>query len=223
MFGEYRYSQVHGLKDTNEHFFTCSCKPPYLGTPLFLHNGVLHFTLYSIPITKDPFWPADKPSPDIIATSVPGWFPYFPYFHPRRIKKRPPRPLFPSLPTISFIFKRLFGSFAAPSPAAMSAAKTKAQGLIDDNAVMVFSKSYCPYCTSTKGLLQSFDANVTVLELDEVGELHASLLLLSLLFSSLPSRSWLARLDAACVRCSGYPSMPAAAYFPVSWCILQCI
>lgn len=55
----------------------------------------------------------------------------------------------------------------------MSAAKTKAQGLIDDNAVMVFSKSYCPYCKTTKGLLQSFDAKVTVLELDEIGELHS--------------------------------------------------
>lgn len=75
--------------------------------------------------------------------------------------------------TISF-FTRLFGSFAAPSPAVMSAAKTKAQGLIDQNAVVVFSKSYCPYCTSSKSLLRSFDANFTVVELDEESEYSTS-------------------------------------------------
>ncbi|KAJ5575208.1 hypothetical protein N7450_009107 [Penicillium hetheringtonii] len=70
-------------------------------------------------------------------------------------------------PTI-YYFRRLFGSFAAPSPAAMSAAKTKAQSLIDENAVVVFSKSYCPYCTSSKGLLSSLDAKFTTVELDQI-------------------------------------------------------
>jgi glutaredoxin 3 len=51
----------------------------------------------------------------------------------------------------------------------MSAAKTKAQKLIDENAVVVFSKSYCPYCTSSKSLLSSFDANFTLVELDQIG------------------------------------------------------
>jgi hypothetical protein len=37
------------------------------------------------------------------------------------------------LPTTSFIFTRLFGT--AITPAAMSAAKTKAQKIIDENAV----------------------------------------------------------------------------------------
>lgn len=74
-------------------------------------------------------------------------------------------------PTI-YYFRRLFGSFAAPSPAAMSAAKTKAQSLIDENAVVVFSKSYCPYCTSSKGLLSSLDAKFTTVELDQIGKYH---------------------------------------------------
>ncbi|CAG7927962.1 unnamed protein product [Penicillium olsonii] len=72
-------------------------------------------------------------------------------------------------PTISF-FKRLFGSFAAPSPAAMSAATTRAQNLINDNAVVVFSKSYCPYCHSSKKLLRDLNAKYTVLELDQDDE-----------------------------------------------------
>ncbi|KXG45217.1 Glutaredoxin [Penicillium griseofulvum] len=48
----------------------------------------------------------------------------------------------------------------------MSAAKTRAQSLINDNAVVVFSKSYCPYCDSSKKLLDSLNAKYTTLELD---------------------------------------------------------
>ncbi|KAM0739574.1 hypothetical protein ACQRIT_004758 [Beauveria bassiana] len=44
-------------------------------------------------------------------------------------------------------------------------ASQKAQKLIDENPVMVFSKSYCPYCKSTKSLLSS--ANPKIVELDE--------------------------------------------------------
>ncbi|KAK3181248.1 Glutaredoxin [Lecanicillium sp. MT-2017a] len=43
----------------------------------------------------------------------------------------------------------------------------KAQKLIDENDVMVFSKSYCPYCRSTKQLLSSLDAKFTVFEMDQ--------------------------------------------------------
>ncbi|KAM3531003.1 hypothetical protein MY4038_004675 [Beauveria bassiana] len=46
-------------------------------------------------------------------------------------------------------------------------ASQKAQKLIDENPVMVFSKSYCPYCKSTKSLLSSLDANAKIVELDE--------------------------------------------------------
>ncbi|KAK0636112.1 thioredoxin-like protein [Bombardia bombarda] len=49
----------------------------------------------------------------------------------------------------------------------MDAATKKAQQLIDDNAVMVFSKSYCPYCNNTKRLLESFDAKYVHYELNQ--------------------------------------------------------
>jgi hypothetical protein len=38
-------------------------------------------------------------------------------------------------PTITSIFTRLFGSFAGPSPATMSAAKTKVQSIVNENGV----------------------------------------------------------------------------------------
>ncbi|KAK6499663.1 hypothetical protein TWF481_010026 [Arthrobotrys musiformis] len=47
------------------------------------------------------------------------------------------------------------------------AAREKAQKLIDDNAVMVFSKSYCPYCKATKTLLRDMNATFEVYELDQ--------------------------------------------------------
>ncbi|KAB2568937.1 putative glutaredoxin protein [Lasiodiplodia theobromae] len=52
----------------------------------------------------------------------------------------------------------------------MSAAKTKAQGIIDDNAVAVFSKSYCPYCRATKSLLSELGAKYYAIELDQVDD-----------------------------------------------------
>ncbi|KAK4937883.1 Glutaredoxin [Elasticomyces elasticus] len=52
----------------------------------------------------------------------------------------------------------------------MSAAKQKAQQIIDDNAVVVFSKSYCPYCRATKSLLNEKHAKYFLLELDEVDD-----------------------------------------------------
>ncbi|KAI9646010.1 Glutaredoxin [Ciborinia camelliae] len=52
----------------------------------------------------------------------------------------------------------------------MSAAQQKADGIIADNAVAVFSKSYCPYCTATKNLLRSMDAKFYAIELDQVAD-----------------------------------------------------
>ena len=92
------------------------------------------------------------------------------------------------LPIISFL-RRFFASSA--NTAAMSAAKTKAQGIIDENAVgtflpyisytlmssnadqrvAVFSKSWCPYCKASKQLLSELGAKAYILELDEVGKL----------------------------------------------------
>ncbi|KAL1297146.1 hypothetical protein AAFC00_004722 [Neodothiora populina] len=52
----------------------------------------------------------------------------------------------------------------------MSAAKTKAQDIIDSNGVAVFSKSYCPYCKATKQLLSSLDAKYYSIELDQIDD-----------------------------------------------------
>ncbi|KAI1818074.1 putative glutaredoxin [Poronia punctata] len=49
----------------------------------------------------------------------------------------------------------------------MSSAKAKAQAIIDENAVAVFSKSYCPYCKSSKDLLNSVGAKYYSIELDQ--------------------------------------------------------
>ncbi|SGY93406.1 BQ5605_C037g11589 [Microbotryum silenes-dioicae] len=41
---------------------------------------------------------------------------------------------------------------------------------IKDGHVVVFSKSYCPYCKATKQLLSQLDAKATVFELDQMEE-----------------------------------------------------
>ena len=51
----------------------------------------------------------------------------------------------------------------------MDAARAKAQQLIDDNAVVVFSKSYCPYCRSTKRTLDGLGAKYQHYELNQEG------------------------------------------------------
>lgn len=65
---------------------------------------------------------------------------------------------------MSFIFRRLFGTTPTFT---MEAAQKKAQQLIDDNAVMVFSKSYCPYCNNTKRILSELNAKYTAYELNQ--------------------------------------------------------
>jgi len=52
----------------------------------------------------------------------------------------------------------------------MSAALTKAQSIIDDNAVAVFSKSYCPFCRASKQLLTEQGAKFYAIELDQVDD-----------------------------------------------------
>ena len=51
----------------------------------------------------------------------------------------------------------------------MSAAKQKTQQIIAQNGVVVFSKSYCPYCRASKALLNEKHAKYFLMELDEVG------------------------------------------------------
>ena len=54
----------------------------------------------------------------------------------------------------------------------MATTKTKVQSIIDENAVAVFSKSYCPYCRAAKQLLSDSGAKFFAVELDQVGRLH---------------------------------------------------
>ncbi|KAF4977185.1 hypothetical protein FDECE_18383 [Fusarium decemcellulare] len=56
----------------------------------------------------------------------------------------------------------------APSPGTMAEVSQKAQQLIDNNAVVVFSKSYCPYCRQTKKTLDDLNAAYELLELDQI-------------------------------------------------------
>ncbi|RPB23730.1 glutaredoxin domain-containing protein [Terfezia boudieri ATCC MYA-4762] len=53
---------------------------------------------------------------------------------------------------------------------ALDAAKTKVLKIIDENPVVVFSKSYCPYCRATKSLLTENNAKFFALELDQVDD-----------------------------------------------------
>ncbi|KAK1981569.1 glutaredoxin [Colletotrichum cereale] len=55
----------------------------------------------------------------------------------------------------------------------MAATKQKVQQLIDDNKVVVFSKTYCPYCRQTKSVLDELDTDYTVLELDQMEDGNA--------------------------------------------------
>jgi len=48
----------------------------------------------------------------------------------------------------------------------MATIRDKVEGLIADSGVMIFSKSYCPYCRATKRLLENLGSSYAVLELD---------------------------------------------------------
>ncbi len=47
------------------------------------------------------------------------------------------------------------------------ATKTLVDGLVNSGKNVVFSKSYCPYCTATKNLLNSKGVAYELLELDQ--------------------------------------------------------
>eukprot|EP00887_Chlorella_sp_A99_P002819 scaffold6.g2819.t1 len=42
-----------------------------------------------------------------------------------------------------------------------------------DNKVMIYSKTYCPYCSEVKGLFQSLGVPAKVVELDELADGNA--------------------------------------------------
>ncbi|PGH29640.1 glutaredoxin [[Emmonsia] crescens] len=52
----------------------------------------------------------------------------------------------------------------------MAAAKSKVQGIIADNSVVVFSKSYCSYSRATKSLLNEQGIPFFALELDQIDD-----------------------------------------------------
>merc|ERR1711982_284547 len=47
---------------------------------------------------------------------------------------------------------------------------TKIQAMIDDNKVMVFSKSYCPFAKQTKDLFKAKSIDAKIYELDQEGD-----------------------------------------------------
>ncbi|KAI8082928.1 glutaredoxin [Halteromyces radiatus] len=49
----------------------------------------------------------------------------------------------------------------------MSSPAEIVEELIKNNKVVIFSKSYCPYCTATKDLFKQLGVTVVVIELDE--------------------------------------------------------
>lgn len=56
--------------------------------------------------------------------------------------------------------------------------KSQVQAYIGNNKVMVFSKSYCPYCNKVKELFKSLGIDFLALELDQVehgSEIQAAL------------------------------------------------
>lgn len=58
-------------------------------------------------------------------------------------------------------------------------ALAKSQDLVSKNPVVVFSKSYCPYCKQVKELLESLGVKIKAVELDQEGdgpEVQAALL-----------------------------------------------
>ncbi|KAF5765962.1 putative thioredoxin-disulfide reductase [Helianthus annuus] len=57
-------------------------------------------------------------------------------------------------------------------------ASAKAKDLVSSNPVVVFSKSYCPYCVSVKKLLTELGSTFKAIELDQEsdgGEMQAAL------------------------------------------------
>jgi len=50
----------------------------------------------------------------------------------------------------------------------MSSTKELVESAINDNKIVIFSKSYCPYCRRAKGVLQS--QHPKIFELDEIEE-----------------------------------------------------
>lgn len=59
------------------------------------------------------------------------------------------------------------------APITQTEAKTQIQENVTKHTVMIFSKSYCPYCLKVKDLFKSLNIGYQVLELDEIGNGNA--------------------------------------------------
>ncbi|GHJ88392.1 hypothetical protein NliqN6_4794 [Naganishia liquefaciens] len=84
--------------------------------------------------------------------------------------------LFKQVRSNAKIGSSLSSTFSTSSPVNMSGAKQLVQKEIQDNFVMVFSKSYCPYCSATKKLFSELESKLEdgkkykVIELDQIDE-----------------------------------------------------
>jgi glutaredoxin 3 len=72
----------------------------------------------------------------------------------------------------STAFANNFSARASPrsTTAAYASPMEFAKSEIASNDVVVFSKSYCPYCTKTKQLFNSMNVNAKVIELDQMDD-----------------------------------------------------
>ncbi|TDH73122.1 uncharacterized protein CCR75_007600 [Bremia lactucae] len=52
----------------------------------------------------------------------------------------------------------------------MVSAKESVEAKISSTPVVVYSKSYCPYCTKTKVLLEKLGAKFEIVELDQISD-----------------------------------------------------
>ncbi|KAL7921278.1 thioredoxin-like protein [Trichoderma austrokoningii] len=62
--------------------------------------------------------------------------------------------------------RSFFTSAARLSPEAKMAVKEEVERIINNNNVVVFSKTWCPYCKQTKSTLNELKADYEVVELD---------------------------------------------------------
>jgi len=64
----------------------------------------------------------------------------------------------------------LFYSTAAANPALAMSVKETVENAIQNNKIVIFSKSWCPHCESAKRLLGSIKNEIYISELDKIEE-----------------------------------------------------
>ncbi|KAK5996143.1 Glutaredoxin [Cladobotryum mycophilum] len=64
--------------------------------------------------------------------------------------------------------RSFFTASAARNPETLAMATEKVQTFIDNNAVVIFSKTWCPYCQQAKKTLDGVGAEYTAVELDNL-------------------------------------------------------